>query len=117
VAVIVLAGHGRLHLLLEDFDWHTLQRLEGLQMTAQQCLQILVQHITGEQEARVTQHQAEEPDSAYHARLIGEIVDEGREVDLALYAGPSLEAEPRKAWDRDRAGSPQGSASPPYRRR
>ncbi len=62
MALIVLAGDGGLHPVVEDLQWHAADRLESLHVTAQQRLQVLVQHIAGEQVARVTEHQAEQPD-------------------------------------------------------
>src|SRR3546814_19401050 len=49
-----------LHPVVEDLDGHAIQRLEGLHMAAQQRLQVLVQHIAGNDEARVAQHRSEE---------------------------------------------------------
>src|SRR6202021_787179 len=59
VALIVLAGHRGLHAVVEDLDRHAADRLEGLDMTAQQRLQVLVENVAREQEARVSEHQAE----------------------------------------------------------
>jgi hypothetical protein len=62
MALIVLAGDRGLHPVIEDLQRHAADRLEGLHMAAQQRLQILVQHIAAKQEARMTEHQAEQPD-------------------------------------------------------
>jgi hypothetical protein len=51
VTLVIPAGHRRLHSVVEDLDRHAAQHLERLHMAAKQRLQILVQHIAGEQEA------------------------------------------------------------------
>jgi hypothetical protein len=38
VALVVLAGHRSLHAVVQDLDRHAADRLEGLDMTAQQRL-------------------------------------------------------------------------------
>jgi len=58
MAVTILAGDRSLHPVVEDIDRRAAQRFERLHVTAQQRLQILVQDIAGEQEARVAQHRA-----------------------------------------------------------
>ena len=93
MTLVIFAGHCRLHSIIEDLDRRAVHRLERLHMAAQQRLQILMQHIAGEQKARVAQHHAEQPDDARHARLVGKLNNEAREVDLALDAGPGLEAD------------------------
>jgi len=93
VALIVLAGHRGLHAVVEDLDRHAANRLEGLNMTAQQRLQVLVENVAGEQEARVAQHQAEQPDDPAGAGIIGEVHHKAREVDLGLNTRRRLEAQ------------------------
>lgn len=61
-------------------------------MAAQQRLQILVQHIAAKQEARMTEHQAEQPDDLAGTGRIGEVDDEARKVDLRLDARRRLKA-------------------------
>src|SRR6266576_1904678 len=53
VALVVLAGHRGFHAVIKDLDRHAADRVEGLDMTAQQRLQVLVENIAGEQEARM----------------------------------------------------------------
>src|SRR5882762_5697549 len=48
VALVVLAGHRGLHAVVEDLDRHAADRLEGLDMTAQQRLQVLVEDVARE---------------------------------------------------------------------
>ena len=48
VTLIVLAGHRGLHAVVEDLDRHAADRLEGLDMTAQQRLQVLVENVACE---------------------------------------------------------------------
>ena len=43
VALAILAGHGRLHAVVEDLDRHAADRLEGPHVTAQERLQVLMQ--------------------------------------------------------------------------
>lgn len=86
VPLIILTGHCGLHAIVEDLDRHAAQRLEGLHVAAQQRLQVLMQHIAGEEEARVTQHQAIQPDDARHSRLVGKFDDKAGKVDLRLHA-------------------------------
>lgn len=93
VTLVVLAGHRRLHPVVKDLDRHAVQRFEGLHVAAQQRLQILMQHIAGEDKAGVAQHHAEQPDDTRHTGLVGELYHEAREVDLALHARPGLEAD------------------------
>jgi hypothetical protein len=38
VALVILTGHCGLHAVVEDLDRHAADRLEGLEMTAQQRL-------------------------------------------------------------------------------
>ena len=51
VAIVILAGHRRLHAVVEDLDRHAADRREGLHVTAQQRLQILVHDEAREDEA------------------------------------------------------------------
>ena len=74
VALVILAGHRRLHAVVEDLDRHAADGLEGLHMTAQQRLQVLMQDEAREDVPRMAQHQREQPDDARHARLVGEPV-------------------------------------------
>ncbi len=92
VAVAVLAGHRRLHAIVEDLDRHAADRRERLHVTAQQGLQILVHDEAGEDEAGMAEHQREQPHDPCHAGLVGELRHEAREVDLGLLAGWRLEA-------------------------
>ena len=62
VAVPVLAGHRRLHAVVEDLDRNPANRREGRHVAAKQRLQVLVQHEAGEQMPGVAEHQAEQPD-------------------------------------------------------
>ncbi len=62
-------------------------------MTSQQGLQVLVHHKTGDDVARVAEHQGEQPNDAGELRLIGEGSDEAGKVDLRLLAGRRLEAD------------------------
>jgi hypothetical protein len=57
VSLLILAGHGRLHAIVEELDRHAADRREGLHVTAQQCLQVLVHHEAREDVPRVAQHQ------------------------------------------------------------
>ena len=61
VPLIVFAGDRGLHPVIQDLDRYAVQCFERLDVTAQQCLQVLMENIAGEQEARVAQHQAEQP--------------------------------------------------------
>jgi hypothetical protein len=87
VALIVLAGHRGLHAIVEDLDRYAADRLEGLDMTAQQRLQVLVEDVAREQEARVAEHQAEQPDDPAGAGIVDEVDNEASEVDLGLTPG------------------------------
>ena len=92
MALIVLAGHRRLHAVVEDLNRHAAERVEGLDMTAQQRLQVLVENVACEQKARVAKHQAEQPDDAAGAGIIGEVHYKAREVDLSLNTRRGLKA-------------------------
>src|SRR5918994_3680026 len=92
VALIVLAGHCRLHAVIEDFDRHTAKRCECLHVTAQQRLQVLMHDVSCEDEARMPEHEAEQPDDTTGAGIVGEVDDETGEVDLGLYARRRFEA-------------------------
>ena len=117
VAVIVLAGHRRLHAVVEDLDRHAAERVERLDMTAEQRLQVLVHDVAREHEARVAEHQAEQPDDPAGAGIVGEVDHEAGKVDLRLDGLAASRSAPRTAWARSPVGSRRGSASPPYRRR
>ena len=92
VADIVLAGHRRLHAVVEDLDRHTVQRRERLDMAAEKRLQVLVQDIAREDEAGVAEHQAEQPDDPAAAGVVGEVDDKSGEINLRLNPGRCLEA-------------------------
>lgn len=91
VAFVIFAGDRRLHPVVEDLDRYSSNGVERLHMTAQQRLQVLVHDVAGEDVARVAKHEREQPDDARHARRVGELGDEAREVDLCLISGRSLE--------------------------
>ena len=59
--------------VVEDLDRHAADRVEGLDIGPQQRLQVLVEDVAGEQEARMAEHQAEQPDDPAGARIIGEV--------------------------------------------
>ena len=69
---LVLAGHRRLHAIVEDLDRHAADRREGLHVTAQQRLQVLMHDEAREDEAGMAEHQREQPDDPGHAGLVGE---------------------------------------------
>ena len=64
VALAILAGHRRLHAVVEDLDRHAADRLEGRHVAAQQRLQVLVQDEAREDVPGMAQHQREQPDDA-----------------------------------------------------
>jgi len=51
-------------------------------MTPEQCLQVLMHDIACEQEARMAEHQAEQPDDPGDARIVGEVDNEAGKIDL-----------------------------------
>lgn len=93
VALVILAGDGGLHAVVEDLDRHAADRLEGRHVTAQQRLQILMQNEARDDVPGMAQHQREQPDDPRHAWLVLEGDDEAGEVDLRLVAGRRLEAD------------------------
>ena len=92
MADVVLAGHRRLHAVVEDLDRHAAERGERLDVTAQQRLQVLMHDVAREDEARMAEHQAEQPDDPAGAGIVGEVDDEAGKVDLCLQARRRLEA-------------------------
>ena len=68
VAIAILAGHRRLHAVVEDLDRHAADRREGLHVTAQQRLQILMHDEAREDEARMAEHHREQPDDPRRCR-------------------------------------------------
>ena len=92
VADIILAGHRCLHAIVQDLHRHTADYGECLDMTAEQRLQVLMHDIAREQEARVAEHQAEQPDNPAGAGIVGEVDDEAGKIDLRLNAWRRLEA-------------------------
>ena len=93
VAVLALAGHRRLHAIVEDLVGHAAQVGEGGDVAAQDRLQVLVQDEARPEVARVAQHHREQPHDAHDTRLVGEGDDKAGEVDLGLLAGRRLEAD------------------------
>lgn len=91
MALIILPRLGGFHAIVEDLDRDAVDRFEGLHMTAQQGLEILVHDTACKQEARKPQHQAEQPDDPADAGFIGKIDDEPGEVDLRLHTRRRLE--------------------------
>ena len=96
VAIAVLAGHRRLHPVVQDLDRHAANRRERLHVTAQQRLQILVNDEPRKDEAGVAQHHREQPHDPRRVGLVGECGDKACEVDLSLLAGRRL--EPHLEW-------------------
>ena len=93
VAVRILAGDRRLHAIVEDLDRHAADRGEGLHVTAQQRLQVLMQDEARLDVPGMAEHQREQPDDAGRVRRIREGDEEAGEVDLRLLAGRGLEAD------------------------
>ena len=89
----ILTIEHRSHAVIEDLLRHAAQRLERRGMTAQQCLQVLMQHEAAPQHAAVAQHQREQPDDPLDAGLVGEDRSEMREIHLRLTPGRGLEAD------------------------
>ena len=92
VTLIVLARHRGLHAVVEDLDRHAADRLEGLDVAPQQRLQVLVEDVAREQKARMAEHQAEQPDDAAGAGIVGEVHNKACKVNLGLHARRGLEA-------------------------
>jgi hypothetical protein len=92
VAFDILAGHCRLHAVVENLDWYSADGGEGQHVTAQQRLQILVHDEAREDVPGMTEHQGEQPDDPADPRLVGESSDEAGEVDLRLLARRCLKA-------------------------
>ena len=92
VAALVLAGYRRLHSVVKDLDRRPAQRGKRLHVAAEQRLQVLVQDIPCEDEARVAEHQAEQPDDPAASGIVDELDDKARKVDLRLHARRGLEA-------------------------
>src|SRR3954464_7495045 len=107
-ALRILAGYGRLHAVIEDLAGNAADRPEGRRMAAQDGLQVLVQDEPGPDQARVAQHQGEQPNNAFDPWLIGERNLEAGEVDLGLLAGRGLEPN----LDRERCGGPDRRDGP-----
>lgn len=61
-------------------------------MAAKQRLQVLVHDVAGEDEARVAEHQAEQPDDPACTWIVGDVDDEAGEIDLGLDPRRRLEA-------------------------
>ena len=72
VAVRILAGDRRLHAIVEDLDRHAADRGEGLHVTAQQRLQVLMQDEARLDVPGMAEHQREQPDDAGRVRRIRE---------------------------------------------
>jgi hypothetical protein len=89
----ILAVEHRSHAVIEDLLGHASERLECRCVTAQQRLQILMQHEAAPEHAAVAQHHREQPDDPLDAGLIGEDRSEMREIHLRLAAGRGLEAD------------------------
>jgi len=88
----ILAGHGRLHAVVQDLARGAADRLQGGDVAAQDRLQILMGHEARPDQPGMAEHQGEQPDDAGEPRLVGERDDEAGEVDLRLLAGWCLEA-------------------------
>lgn len=93
MAAGILAGDRRLHAVVEDLDRHAADRGEGLHVTAQQRLQVLMQDEARFDVTGMAEHQREQPDDAGRVRCVREGDDEAGEVDLGLLASRRLEAD------------------------
>lgn len=82
-----------LHAVIEDLDRQAADRLECVDVATKRRLEVLVEHVAREQEARVTEYQAEQQDDAAGAGVVGEVHHEAREADLYLDPGRRLEAQ------------------------
>ena len=92
VAGLRLAGHHRLHTVVEDRSRHPAERGKGGAVAAQHRLQVLVLDEAPPDQPAVAEHQGEQPHLADHAGLVGKDGFEVREVDLGLVSRRRLEA-------------------------
>src|SRR5215208_1602181 len=77
-------------------------------MAAQDRLQVLVQDEAGPDQARVAQHQGEQPNNALDPWLVSELNLEAGQVNLGLLAGRGLEPN----LDREGRGGPDHRDAP-----
>ena len=91
-AVGVLADHRRLHAVVEQLGRRAVHGGEGVDVTAQDGLQILGGAEPAPDPAAVAEDHREQPEDAHDAGLVGELHPELGEVDLPLFAGGGLEA-------------------------
>ena len=63
-----------------------------LDVTAEQRLQVLMHDVACEDEARVAEDQAEQPDNTAGAGIVGEVHDEAGKINLRLDARRRLKA-------------------------
>ena len=87
-----LADDGSLHAVVEQLGGGTAHRGKGVDVAAQDGLQVLGGAEAAPEPASVAEDHGEEPEDALHLGLVGEHGLELGEVDLPLAAGCGLEA-------------------------
>jgi hypothetical protein len=92
-AIGILADHGSFHAVVENLAGRAAERLEGGDVATQHAAEVLMQDVARPDEARMAEHQGEQPDDAAATGLVCEADLEAGEVDLGLQAGRGLEAD------------------------
>ena len=90
-AVGVLADHRRLHAVVEQLGWRAVHGGEGVDVAAQDGLQVLGRAEPAPDPAAVPEDDREQPQDAHDAGLVLELDPELGEIHLCLLAGGRLE--------------------------